>query len=63
MTKLKDLPILSAVPGVEKTPIKFGSPSFPVFGYDLKLMRESDGAEAGSDEPGLRRSESWSARR
>jgi propionyl-CoA synthetase len=39
-------PILSSVPGVEKTPIKFGSPSFPVFGYDLKLIRESDATEA-----------------
>ncbi len=43
-------PILSAVPGVEKTPIKFGSPSFPVYGYDLKLLREADAAEAGPDE-------------
>ena len=43
-------PILSAVPGVEKTPIKFGSPSFPVYGYDLKLLRESDASEAGADE-------------
>jgi propionyl-CoA synthetase len=43
-------PILSSVPGVEQTPIKFGSPSFPVFGYDLKLVREADGTEAGPDE-------------
>jgi propionyl-CoA synthetase len=43
-------PILSSVPGVEDTPIKFGSPSFPVFGYDLKLLRESDAAEAGPNE-------------
>jgi propionyl-CoA synthetase len=43
-------PILSAVPGVEKTPLKLGSPSFPVYGYDLKLLRESDAAEAGADE-------------
>jgi len=43
-------PILSSVPGVEKTPIKFGSPSFPVFGYDLKLIRESDATEAGPNE-------------
>jgi len=35
---------------VENTPIKFGSPSFPVFGYDLKLLREADAAEAGPDE-------------
>ena len=43
-------PILSSVPGVEKTPIKLGSPSFPVYGYDLKLLRESDASEAGADE-------------
>lgn len=43
-------PILSSAPGVEQTPIKFGSPSFPVYGYDLKLLRESDGTEAGPDE-------------
>ncbi len=43
-------PMLSAVPGVEKTPIKFGSPSFPVFGYDLRLFRETDASEAEADE-------------
>jgi propionyl-CoA synthetase len=43
-------PILSSVPGVEKTPVKFGSPSFPVYGYDLQLLRESDASEAGPDE-------------
>jgi len=43
-------PILSAVPGVERTPIKFGSPSFPVYGYDLKLLREADAGEAEPDE-------------
>jgi propionyl-CoA synthetase len=43
-------PILSSVPGVERTPIKFGSPSFPVFGYDLRLLREADGSEAGPGE-------------
>src|SRR5258706_4631559 len=43
-------PLLSAMPGVEQTPIKYGSPSFPVYGYDLKLLRESDASEAGADE-------------
>ncbi len=43
-------PILSSVPGVEKTPIKFGSPSFPVYGYDLRLLRESDATEADPEE-------------
>ena len=45
-------PILSAVPGVESTPIKYGSPSFPVYGYDLRLFRE-DGTECGPDEKGV----------
>ena len=27
-----------------------GSPSFPVYGYDLKLLREADASEAGADE-------------
>ena len=43
-------PILSSVPGIERTPLKLGSPSFPVFGYDLRLLRETDGAEAGPNE-------------
>jgi propionyl-CoA synthetase len=43
-------PLLSAVPGVEQTPIKYGSPSFPVYGYDLKLLREADASEAGPNE-------------
>lgn len=43
-------PVLTAMPGVEKTPVKFGSPSFPAYGYDLKLLRESDASEAGADE-------------
>jgi propionyl-CoA synthetase len=45
--------ILSAVPGVEKTPIKFGSPAFPVYGYDLKLLREADASECAVDEKGV----------
>lgn len=43
-------PLLSAVPGVERTAIKFGSPSFPVYGYNMKLLRETDASEAGPDE-------------
>ncbi|MFA7281077.1 MAG: propionate--CoA ligase, partial [Sterolibacterium sp.] len=42
-------PMLTAAPGVEKTQIKYGSPSFPAYGYNLKLFRE-DGSEAGNDE-------------
>ncbi len=43
-------PVLTSMPGVEETEIKFGSPSFPAYGYDLKLLRESDSSEAGADE-------------
>ncbi|MBM3354044.1 MAG: propionate--CoA ligase [Betaproteobacteria bacterium] len=43
-------PVLTSLPGVEKTPIKFGSPSFPAYGYDLKLLRESDATVAGAHE-------------
>ncbi len=35
-------PILSAQPGIEDTPRKFGSPSFPVCGYDVRLLRRND---------------------
>jgi propionyl-CoA synthetase len=43
-------PMLTAVPGVEKTENKFGSPSFPAYGYNIKLLRESDASEADVDE-------------
>ena len=46
-------PILSAVPSVERTAIRYGSPSFPVYGYDLKLLRETDGQEAAPNEKGV----------
>jgi propionyl-CoA synthetase len=46
-------PILTAVPGIEKTAIKFGSPSFPAFGYDLQLLREVDASPAADEEKGV----------
>ncbi len=46
-------PILSTVQSVEATPIKYGSPSFPVYGYDLRLLREADGSEVGANEKGV----------
>ena len=46
-------PILTAAPGVEKTAIKFGSPSFPAYGYDLRLLREADASDASADEKGV----------
>jgi propionyl-CoA synthetase len=46
-------PILTAAPAVEQTPIKFGSPSFPAFGYDLQLLREADASPAADEEKGV----------
>jgi propionyl-CoA synthetase len=43
-------PLLTAMPGVENTPLKFGSPSFPAYGYDLQLLRESDASPADDNE-------------
>lgn len=45
-------PMLSPVPGVEEHPIKFGSPAFPVYGYDIRLFRE-DGSECADNEKGV----------
>ncbi len=46
-------PILSAQPGVEDTPRKVGSPSFPVFGYDVRLLHEGTGEEVAAQEKGV----------
>ncbi|HEX6005016.1 MAG TPA: propionate--CoA ligase [Burkholderiales bacterium] len=46
-------PILTSAPAIEETRIKYGSPSFAAFGYDLKLLRESDGAETAPNEKGV----------
>ena len=46
-------PILSSVPEVEDTAIKYGSPSFPVYGYDLRLLRETDAGDAQANEKGV----------
>jgi propionyl-CoA synthetase len=46
-------PILTACPGVEDTPRKFGSPSFAAYGYKIKLKHEETGKEVGVDEKGV----------
>ncbi|MGQ0651793.1 MAG: propionate--CoA ligase [Betaproteobacteria bacterium] len=46
-------PLLSAHPGVERTPVKLGSPSFPVYGYDVRLLHETTGAEVNDGEKGV----------
>jgi len=46
-------PILSAQLGIEDTPRKFGSPSFPVVGYDIRLLHEATGKEVPAGEKGV----------
>jgi propionyl-CoA synthetase len=46
-------PLLSAMPGVEKTPIKMGSPSFPCYGYDVRLLHEGTGEPVADGEKGV----------
>lgn len=45
--------ILTAMPGIADRPTKFGSPSFPAYGYNLKLLRDDTGEEVGADEKGV----------
>lgn len=45
--------ILSAMPGIEKKPLKNGSPSFPVYGYNVKILNEGTGEEVPAGEKGV----------
>jgi propionyl-CoA synthetase len=46
-------PLLSAHPGVERAPLKMGSPSFPVYGYDVRLLHETTGQPVADGEKGV----------
>ncbi|WP_257793085.1 propionate--CoA ligase [Bordetella avium] len=46
-------PILSAQPGVEQVPTRFGSPSFPVYGFDVRVVSEISGEDLGAGEKGV----------
>jgi len=46
-------PLLSAHPGVENMPLKMGSPSFPVYGYDVRLLHEGTGKPVADGEKGV----------
>ena len=45
--------LLSGFPGVEDLPTKFGSPSFPAYGYDVRLLQVGTGEELGAHEKGV----------
>jgi propionyl-CoA synthetase len=46
-------PILSAQPGIEDRQTKFGSPSFPVVGFDVRVVSEQDGQDLQANEKGV----------
>jgi len=46
-------PILSAQPGVERVPTRFGSPSFPTYGFDVRIVSEATGEDLGPGEKGV----------
>jgi propionyl-CoA synthetase len=46
-------PMLSYFPGIESLPVAPGSPGFPVYGYDLKLVREGTSEEVDSGGKGV----------
>jgi propionyl-CoA synthetase len=45
--------LLTGLPGVEAHATKFGSPSFPAYGYDVRLLHEATAQEVGADEKGV----------
>ena len=46
-------PMLSAMHGVERTPLKNGSPSFPVYGFNIQLLDEISGQPVPPGEKGV----------
>ena len=46
-------PILAAQPGIEPVATKFGSPSFPVYGFDVRVLDEATGQDLGPNQKGV----------
>ena len=46
-------PMLSYLPGVDLKPNRFGSPGFPVYGYNIRVIDEGTGAEVPRGEKGV----------
>ena len=45
--------MLTYLPGVDLKPNRFGSPGFPNFGYNIKVISEGTGEEVGNNEKGV----------
>ena len=46
-------PLITYPMGVEDLPRKFGSPGYPMYGYDVRLLHETTGEEVGANEKGV----------
>ena len=46
-------PILAGQPGIASIPTKFGSPSFPVYGFDVRVIDEQTGEDLGPNKKGV----------
>ena len=46
-------PLLTSMPGIEKLPPRLGSPGFPAYGYDVRLLHEASGEEVPRGEKGV----------
>lgn len=46
-------PILSAQPGVERVATRFGSPSFPTYGFDVRIVSEATGEDLEPGQKGV----------
>ncbi|MCB1775994.1 MAG: propionate--CoA ligase [Candidatus Competibacteraceae bacterium] len=46
-------PMLSYMPGVDLKPNRFGSPGFPVYGYNIRVIDEGTGSEVPRGEKGV----------
>jgi propionyl-CoA synthetase len=46
-------PILSIAKGVEDSPTRLGSPGWPMYGYDVRLLHEETGRPVGDNEKGV----------
>lgn len=45
--------MLTYLPGVDLKPNRFGSPGFPSYGFDIRVINEATGHEAGPEEKGV----------
>ncbi|GLQ22083.1 propionate--CoA ligase [Algimonas porphyrae] len=46
-------PMIAPLPGIEEHPLKWGSPSFNAYGYDLRIIDEETGEDRPDGEKGM----------